>query len=453
MSLVARGREVGPRGVHLGWAVALECQGDPVTSLRRRPAGLEGSNRVLGVKGESDRSSEAGVHVGLVVGVRRDIQSQATVKGDGGGHVGHDYLDQGGAQVHTGNAIDGARDGLGRFGHDKSSAPGLRIEQATGAMASIELRPIQPRDVEEICALVNQAEKYDGVPRALSIHELRQDLEAPFVELAHDTRIATHEGQLAGWSSVWNPPAMERQDRAFLFGEVLPDHRAHGVGRALLGWAVQRATARLRDRDHGFPRCIRVAAFDWIAERHRLYARLGFTPVRWFDELLRPLTQLPAVDVPSGIVLTPWPDDRDDETLAVRNEAFNDHWGSAPFDSDTWHLNVRGHGARLDLSVVAVSAATGNIVGVCLNHAYPEDDDLTGRREAWISHLATLRTQRGRGLATAMIGWSLAAFEADGFTHAAIDVDADNPTGAARLYRNLGFEPLRRSIMYQIEVN
>jgi len=33
-----------------------------------------------------------------------------------------------------------------------------------------------------------------------------------------------------------------------------------------------------------------------------------------------------------------------------------------------------------------------------------------------------------------------------------IGVDADSPTGAARLYRNLGFTTERRSITHQIEV-
>lgn len=37
-------------------------------------------------------------------------------------------------------------------------------------------------------------------------------------------------------------------------------------------------------------------------------------------------------------------------------------------------------------------------------------------------------------------------------THASITVDSDNPTGAARLYRALGFVSEQRSIISQIEV-
>ena len=51
-----------------------------------------------------------------------------------------------------------------------------------------------------------------------------------------------------------------------------------------------------------------------------------------------------------------------------------------------------------------------------------------------------------------MVAWSLAAFAAAGRSHALLDVDTDSPTGAARLYRTLGFEPLHRSVTYEIEV-
>ena len=65
---------------------------------------------------------------------------------------------------------------------------------------------------------------------------------------------------------------------------------------------------------------------------------------------------------------------------------------------------------------------------------------------------AVRRELRKRGVASALITWSLHAFAQGGFTHAMLGVDADNPTGAHRLYKALGFERERRSITHQIEV-
>ena len=46
---------------------------------------------------------------------------------------------------------------------------------------------------------------------------------------------------------------------------------------------------------------------------------------------------------------------------------------------------------------------------------------------------------------------SLDAFAAAGLTHAALDVDSSSPTGAARLYRSLGFETAARSVASRLE--
>lgn len=323
----------------------------------------------------------------------------------------------------------------------------------TGATADdVELRPGSPGDVAAVAELVRQAEAHDGVPRAIADEELAQDLTASHVDVGEDMRVAVRHGELVGWAFVWHPPVGGRLDRAEVSGEVAPGHRGAGIGRALLGWSVERARARLAARPHDLPRFVRVNAYDWLDDRHRLYRRLGFEAVRWHDELIRPLGDLPAVRAPAGIRLVPWPDDRDEEIRAVRNDAFADHWGSAVIAPEAWRDFVTGHGARPDLSVVAVDAGTGEIVGICANQVYPEDEEVTGRREGWIANIATARPARGRGVASAMLAWSLAAFADAGLTHARLEVDADNPTGAARLYRAMGFEPHHRSITYQIEV-
>jgi ribosomal protein S18 acetylase RimI-like enzyme len=326
------------------------------------------------------------------------------------------------------------------------------VGRQTPDVPTINLRPVTLEQLDELCALTNRVELFEGIPRVLTVDELRQDLEAPHVDVSVDARAAYVDDELAGWAWIWNPPSEVSQERAYVFGEVDPAHRRRGVGRTLMAWGMTRAKERLRSRRHELPRYVRVDAYDFLEDHHRLYARMGFAPVRWFEELGRPLELLPDVAVPEGLELLPWSLDQNEEYRLVHNEAFADHWGSTPTGPEAWHDATVGHGARLDLSVVAVERTTGRTVAICLNHAYPEDDELTGRREAWIDSLATLREWRGRGVASALIAWSLAAFAADGFTHAMLGVDSDNPSGAARLYRSLGFERERRSITHEIEI-
>ena len=227
-------------------------------------------------------------------------------------------------------------------------------------MPVLDLRPVTLEQVDELCALANRTEQFEGIPRVHTADELREDLEAPHLDVSADTRAAYLDGELAGWAWIWNPPSEVTLERAYLFGEVDPAHRGQGVGRALLAWSLSRAEERLRARDHDLPRYVRVDAYDFLDANHRLYARMGFEPIRWFEELVRPLEDLPAVVVPDGLELRPWPDDRDEELRIVHNDAFADHWGSA---ADRGRPNGTppppGTGPGPDLSFVAVEEDTG----------------------------------------------------------------------------------------------
>ena len=76
--------------------------------------------------------------------------------------------------------------------------------------------------------------------------------------------------------------------------------------------------------------------------------------------------------------------------------------------------------------------------------AYPQDWE-TVPREAWVNTVGTRRAWRGRGVAPWLLTESLERVAASdtGFERAILGVDSDNPTGALRLYRRLGFEDVR----------
>jgi ribosomal protein S18 acetylase RimI-like enzyme len=48
---------------------------------------------------------------------------------------------------------------------------------------------------------------------------------------------------------------------------------------------------------------------------------------------------------------------------------------------------------------------------------------------------------------------SLHAFAEYGLERAALDVDAQNPTGALRLYEKVGFGAVKRTIIFQKQLN
>jgi ribosomal protein S18 acetylase RimI-like enzyme len=176
-------------------------------------------------------------------------------------------------------------------------------------------------------------------------------------------------------------------------------------------------------------------------------------PVRWFEDLGRDLADIPELQPPDGVTILAF--ERSDEVRLVHNEAFGDHWGSVPASAEYWAHRLDPPGTRLDLSLVAVADTehgADQIVGYLLSGHYPQDATITGRDSGWIETLGTLRSWRKRGIASALIVAALHAYVEAGLDHAMIGVDADNPSGAARLYRALGFEKLAGGVTYELAI-
>jgi mycothiol synthase len=311
------------------------------------------------------------------------------------------------------------------------------------------LRAIRPSDLEAVHQLQRRAERHDGIPVVTPVEEFHELLEEPHFDLDTDSRVVEVAGELAAWGRIWHQPSGVREERAYLIGAVDPSHRGRGIGTALLGWQMARAREALLRAGSALPRFIRIQVNDFQHSAIRLFERHGLTPVRYNDELLRGLGSIPPVAPIDGIAIVAWDPARSEEARSVQNAAFADHWGWTPRGRQHWEHELAAFGSRLDLSFFALDG--DRIVGLTRNGHFPGDEAVTGRRDGWIMLLSVLRSHRKRGIASALIAASLGAFQEAGFTHAALGVDSENPTGAYQLYERLGFHPLRRSIVYQAQ--
>jgi len=321
---------------------------------------------------------------------------------------------------------------------------------AGGAAPGHALRPMTPVDFPAVARLKNEINAAAGLHVVSTAEEVSEEMTGPYVSLATDTVCVESDGALVGYAHTVFLDSEEKELRCYVFGGVHPAWRGRGIGSAMLSWGTARATEQLQANPLGLPVAVRAASLDGDTQSAGLLADHGFVPERWFNDLHRTLDSLPAVPATVGFAVVPWDPSRNEELRAVKNSAFRDHWGSTPTSAEGWRQLTSGFGARADLSFMALDA-DGRAIGLVLTHRYPDDDDVIGGRYGWIDKVATLAEWRGRGVARAMIATALAAYAGEGLTHAALDVDTDNPTGAFGLYTAMGFAPLRGSVDYKLD--
>ncbi|MFM8826626.1 MAG: GNAT family N-acetyltransferase [Actinomycetota bacterium] len=311
------------------------------------------------------------------------------------------------------------------------------------------LRPIVPADFPAVSRLKNDINTAAGLLVVSTVEEVTEEFSPPYVDPSTDTVCVESGGDIVGYAHTVFLDSEEKELRCYVFGGVHPSVRGTGIGSAMLTWGIGRARRQLSANPLGLPVAVRAASLDGDAESAGLLAAHGFVPERWFNDLHRTLDDPPAVPATEGFAVVPWDPSRNEELREVKNSAFRDHWGSTPTSTEGWDQLTSGFGARTDLSFMALDGQ-GRVVGLVLTHRYPDDDVVIGGRYGWIDKVATLAEWRGRGVARAMIATALAAYAREGLTHAAMDVDTDNPTGAFGLYTAMGFVPLRGSVDYRL---
>ncbi len=252
-----------------------------------------------------------------------------------------------------------------------------------------------------------------------------------------------------GWSLV--PKTGRTEHRAFVWLLVHPGVRGR-VEDELVHWIEAVGTNRLRSFDGELPCSLyRYDIYEWMTDEQDLFERHGYDRVRYFTENLRDLS-LPIEDAPLDDHWTAlrWSKETVADSLEVHNAAFEDHWGSQPFGLDHWESFHAGDFFLPDTSWVIYDQEAPVAYMSCSK--YPHDWADRGRTEAWIEGIGTIRSHRGRGIASALITMALRDFKSDGMEYAVLGVDSESPTGANRLYERLGFVPEKRMITYRKSV-
>lgn len=315
----------------------------------------------------------------------------------------------------------------------------------------IDIRRFQNENLSALVTLINEADTVDGLERATTLREMEHEMSFPSYHAETDCFLAWKDNRLVGYADLYVAKGnRDTGSTIYCSGVVHPQLRRRGLGRRLLETAFARAAECLDEIEDGQVN-FQGSRRDVEEDRKALYEEFGMSPVRYWVNLARPIGNgLPPVNLPAGIRLRTFDPESDAETVwQVDNTAFRDHWNHTGWKlEDLFHWIKMPH-FRPELWFLAEEEATCSVVGIGLNVIDPDWIAQTGRQEGCVDTLAVLREHRHRGLGTALLAHSLHVLRQEGMEAAHLHADAENLTGAMRLYERVGFQIRKTQVSHR----
>lgn len=313
-------------------------------------------------------------------------------------------------------------------------------------MADLIWRPATLDDVPGLTVLSNTVSNHDGSRDKLSEAALAHQLRTTKWDITADSLLAVcPDGSIAGCCGA--PPPDAGHHVAHGFGAVDPKHRGQGIGRRLLSWQVDRIGAHRVAAGTSEPWELHVSSADNNESAGRLFARFGFSPVRyWYDMERSVADPVPAAPIADELRIVRYEPRYEDSLYVAHMEAFSDHWGFHSRPQSEWRQRLSSVSFRPQQTFLAVTDAD-EVAGYLLSSGYEDPTRMT------MATIGTRRAHRRKGVASSLIAAALAGYRAAGVRTANLGVDSANPTGALRVYERMGFRPVLSATTFSREIS
>jgi mycothiol synthase len=245
--------------------------------------------------------------------------------------------------------------------------------------------------------------------------------------------VETADGKPVAFSTT-----MQREDETDCWAAVHPGFTARGLSAALLAKVEERARRR-------GSRKLKVGMFAENGAARALFGELGFHEARRYYHMRVVFDRPPELAaLPDGIQLTAFRREDARAFHAAMNEAFDEEWGFVGLPFEEWERTRLG-APDTDTSLWFVARDHDEIAG-CVRC------DTNKYGGGWIGMLGVRRPWRKRGVGLALLQQAFVEFHRRGAPHVGLGVDAENPTGATRLYEKAGMRLLTEDIVFEKEL-
>ena len=256
-------------------------------------------------------------------------------------------------------------------------------------------------------------------------------------------------GRLRAWASV-HDRAAGRTDLRLVVDPACAERDV--VAAPLVDWQVAVGVELARAR------AVEQTRFDAVVEEddkelQGWLERAGFHRARRWLNMTRPVaTDEPPASLRAGVTVrrvgvqelgdgTTLPVAEDLQTVhRMLEESFEDHFNSYRESFPEFAQRLREDpGHRWDHWWLAFVEVDGETVpgGALVSSVLPPGD--AGLAGTYVDYIGVHRAARGRGVAKSLLGTVIADAARRGRDRVSLEVDAESPTGAADLYRSLGW--------------
>jgi ribosomal protein S18 acetylase RimI-like enzyme len=313
-------------------------------------------------------------------------------------------------------------------------------------MTTLTMRPHRGKaDLDAIARFLKTCEAVDLLNEYPSVSEILMQFDAPSVDQQRDIRLWENaEGQLIALAGLMIPAVGETVD-GFLWFRVHPTEPLDILYSDIIPWAE----SRMQEAGEEHHLAVKLLAGTGAeqAKRMTLLEHCGFRIERYFLTMVRSLSEpISKPQLPDGFTLRPIKGEQDaQDWVELFNDTFIDHWNYHPETIAAFNHKLKNPEFRADLSVVAI-APDGTLAGFC-DCYIPKDGN-----QGWINPVGTRRDYRKQGVARSMLQAVMQQLKTEGMETAMLYVDAENPSGARRLYESVGFQTIHSQIAYVKDV-
>jgi GNAT superfamily N-acetyltransferase len=254
------------------------------------------------------------------------------------------------------------------------------------------------------------------------------------IDLEHDSWVL-HDGESIAAYAV----GFAHGDTFEHDGFVHPDRQRRGLG----AWLVARGEARAREVGKRRLHVYSLAADDGA---HLLFEQFGLQEVRRYYRMVIQLDREPDSPVwPDGLRVDTFREEDAQPFHDALGEAFEDEWNFVRMPFDEWRELRLVKDPDFDPTLWFVVRDGDEIAAVMRN-----EPDRSGA--GFVGALGVRKPWRNRGLALALLQHAFGEFYRRGKRAVALGVDAENPTGATRLYERAGMQVAFEVVTYGKEL-